>query len=189
MGSVARTCLALMLPVSGCTTSLPGEEVGTYRVQMTLRENTCGAQAVHVQEGHSYKVQLRRDETGGYWRIMGQQPLSGEYEAGQFAFTFSSAVAQSAPDASSFCQLLQSERLSGRVSLVGLGDAGVDAGGATTSTDAGALPEGGLSGDHVFAISAAPGTDCSEALAPRGPFQQLPCTVRYALSGAETEPF
>jgi hypothetical protein len=99
-------------------------------------------------------------------------------------------VAHSAPDAGAFCQLLQTEELAGTISLPKQ-DAGVDAGGETSSTgDAGALAEEeGLIGSHAFTISAVPGTDCSEALPPAGPFVQLPCVVRYTLLGTPTESF
>jgi hypothetical protein len=191
MRSVVKLCAALTLAAPACNTALPGEEIGSYRVQMLLRENTCGAGAIHEQNGHTYRVQLREDGTTGYWRVSGQQPVQGQYATGQFLFTLESAVAQSTEDAGPFCQLLQSERLSGSVALPQDSDAAlVDAQAPNPSDpDAGGLPTSGLVGEHRFTISAAPGTDCSEALAPRGAFRQLPCLVRYELRGTETASF
>lgn len=184
----AARILPLALLATACNVDLPGEEVGTYKVRMSLRENTCGANAVHLQDNHSYTAQLRADAPQGYWRLPGQQPIVGRYEDGDFEFTFESAVASSAPDAGAYCQLVQTEKLAGSVALPRTKDAGADAAPAAedASVASDAVP---LQAEHVLTISAAPGTDCSAALAPVGPFLHLPCTLRYALTGTEAKSF
>jgi hypothetical protein len=193
--SPVRTASLFAVLTAGCTPSVQGDEIGTYRVRMSLVENTCGAGAIHNQDGHSYTVQLRAKDGQGYWRVGGQKPLLGSYDQGNFSFTFESLVAHSAPDASIFCQLMQSDQVSGVASLessdAGTADAGADA--ATEDTDAatapGSPPPHGLTGQHVFMISAVAGTDCTEALTPIGPFERLPCKVRYTLEGTPAESF
>jgi hypothetical protein len=194
--------LALTLTlVSACVSDPIGDEVGTYRVTMSLASNTCGASAVYLRDGHRYTAQLRVAGDEGFWRISGQQPMSGTYEAGEFKFAYSSLVAKSAPDAGVVCQLVQEEELVGVVALSDeMNDAGVaDASMAKSSGESDdeseeedesyEPPEEGLVGRHVFRIKAANGTDCSAALMPKGAFERLPCTVRYELEGSPTKSF
>lgn len=188
--SAAFRLLPIALLAAACNVDPPGDEIGTYKVRMSLRENTCGASAVHLQDNRSYTAQLRADDSRGYWRLPGQQPIVGRYEDGDFEFTFESAVASSAPDAGAYCQLIQSEKLAGSVVRPGAKDAGADADADGSAEDATVTSDTVLlQAEHVLTISAAPGTDCSEALAPVGPFLQLPCTLRYALTGTEAKSF
>jgi hypothetical protein len=190
--------------LAGCPAEPKGEELGTYRVTMRLSEDTCGQGAVLLQDGHRYTVQLRAEGDHGYWRIPGQTPLEGSYEGARFDFRYQSAVARSAPDAGSFCQLIQTEKLIGAVAVAeDVLDAGVDASALAKAADGeeeeedeessydedGPLPSEGLVGEHLFTIEPAAGTDCREALSPRGPFAKLPCVVRYDLSCTPTESF
>jgi hypothetical protein len=193
---------------------LPGEVVGTYRITMMLEDNSCGAGAINVLDGHRYSVELRSDMKRGYWHVPNQPPLKGDYDAPNFSFENSSIVANEGPDAGPRgCSLRQVDRLTGK--LTELPDAGsdddedaetdsdddaedtpdkdvkLDAG-----SDAGAAEDAGsddddaaLRGEHTFTISAAAGSNCSSALTPRGPFEKLPCTVRYAVRGVPIKPF
>lgn len=195
---------------------LPGEVVGTYRITMTLEDNSCGAGAVNLLDGHRYSVELRADTKQGYWHVPGQPPLKGDYDSPEFRFENSSIVANEGPDAGPRgCSLRQVDRLTGKViALPDAGteaedaevdaevddedasekntkklDAGVDAE-ADEDDDAGADEEDlALRGEHTFTISAASGSTCSSALAPVGPFEKLPCTVRYAVRGVSIKPF
>ncbi|HTV25508.1 MAG TPA: hypothetical protein VMG12_42725 [Polyangiaceae bacterium] len=204
------TCPVLLL-LLGCG-ELPGTEVGTYRVTMKLEENTCGESAVHLLDGHRYSVQLRSDEKHGYWRIPGQPPLEGSYDAPRFSFESTGVVATEGPDAGPRgCALRQLDRLTGE--LTGLADAGneepADASeelDAQDELDGGSelvLPldedaqveqhdtddESALRGEHVFTISAVAGNDCRVALVPKGGFERLPCSVRYAIRGVPIKSF
>jgi len=184
-----RIVLCLALASAALLTAcrpLPGEVVGTYAVTMALEENTCGIAAVHPLDGRKYSVELRDDDDHAYWRIPGQTPIQGSYDAPRFAFEYASVVASSAPDSGTpNCRLLQSEVLSGQVAQ---GDAGVqvvdlDAGEADDESRDESLM---LVGDHKLTITTS--GDCSEALQPAGAFEKLPCVVRYALSGVKRKP-
>lgn len=184
------TVVSLGIPAVGCVEP-SGDEIGTYRVTMSLSANTCGPSAVNLQDGHRYTVQLRADGEQGFWRLAGQKPLMGSYEDGSFKFTYSSLVAKSAPDAGVFCQLVQDEELEGVVALETAEDAGASGSPKSTGSQEDELeaPDEGFVGRHVFHIKAAAGTDCRDALPPAGPFEQLPCTVSYDLIGSPTESF
>jgi hypothetical protein len=205
----ASGVVLLALSAAACS-ELPGEVLGTYKVTMTLEENSCGATAVHSLDKKRYAVQVRSEAAHAYWRIPGQPPIQGSYEAPDFAFEFRAVVAHSGPDAGPMgCRLTQRDRVTGSV-LFGDEDAqdagtkdageGVDADtdqegddedkGAAGTLDAGLDTSTGLVGEHVMTIEAEPGTDCGrEALMPAGPFQRLPCSVRYKLVGVPTKPF
>jgi hypothetical protein len=161
---------------------LPGEVVGTYRIRMTLEENSCGPHAVYRLDDKPYSAQLRSEGTRGYWRVPGQTPLRGKYDAPEFHFEYTSIVAQGDPDAGPRrCRLLQSERLTGSVTLEdGEADAGVESDGGAPAA---------IEGEHELDISAEPGSECETALAPKGAFEELPCKVRYTLRGAPTKAF
>jgi hypothetical protein len=186
--SLLCACAALL---AACNT-VQGKEVGTYQVEMRLEENTCGPEALYTEDGKHYRVQLRAEGATGYWRVAGEKPLQGSYDAGRFKFTYESVVASSPDDAATFCQLAQSELLSGAVALypdAGAGDAGLQDAGVSVAGDAGAPPVSGLQAELVYTISPVSGTDCSDALPPIGKYQKLPCEVRYKLIGTPIESF
>jgi hypothetical protein len=74
-------------------------------------------------------------------------------------------------------------------------DEDLDAGAAEESSDEDAQQDAAtndkivLRGEHTFTVSAAAGTDCASALPPVGPFDKLPCTVRYSVIGINIKPF
>ena len=207
--AVPWTLLALF--GTACS-ELPGEVLGTYKVTMTLEENSCGASAVYSLDKRRYSVELRSDERFGYWRIAGKTPIQGTYDAPDFAFEFSSIVANSGPDAGpNGCRLQQHDQVTGSLELDAR-DAGGDAAegdaasddaevddnpfddtfdaGKSGYKDAGGDTGAALIGEHSMTISGAAGTDCrADALAPKGPFERLPCVVRYSLRGVPTKPF
>jgi hypothetical protein len=163
--------------VLACT-ELPGEVIGTYRVTMKLEENTCGTGAVNLLDGHRYAVELRSDAQYGYWRIPDQPLLQGSYDPPNFRFENSGLVAQVGAEAGPRgCALRQVDLLTGK--LTKLPDAGSE------DPDAAIV----LRGEHTFTVSAAAGTDCASALPPVGPFDKLPCTVRYSVIGINIKPF
>lgn len=165
-----------------CTNNLPGEPVGTYRVVMKLEQNTCGAQAIYTTDGKTYSVELREDDGRGYWHIADKPPVQGTLDAERnFKFTSSGIVGSEGPDAGpNGCRLIQDEVLSGSLRSPGTDGGMADAGPGTSA----------LVADHVLTISGYAGTDCSRALVANGGFyENLPCTVRYTLSGTEREPF
>lgn len=183
--------LALAGLLGGCTPELIGDEIGTYRVTMTLSENTCGAQAVHLQDGRQYRAQLRADGTRGYWRVPENGVIEGTFESGRFEFSFSGIADQSDADAGVFCQILQEDVLLGSVAMPDE-DAGTSDAAVTGDDDdvQYALPKEGLIGRHTFELRAAEGTDCAAALTSAGGgFMRLPCSVRYDLKGTPSKSF
>ena len=114
--SASRACRAawlLLLWVGGCS-ELPGETLGTYKVTMTLKENTCGQAAVFSLDKKRYSVELRSDDKHAYWRIPGQTPIQGRYEEPEFEFQFRSVVASAGPDAGpNGCRLVQVDEVTG----------------------------------------------------------------------------
>jgi hypothetical protein len=194
---------------------------------MKLEENSCGAGAVNLLDGHRYAVELRSDGEYGYWRVPEQPPLRGSYQPPDFHFQNSGIVAYEGGDAGPrACTLQQVDLLTGK--LTKLPDAGspdaeaeanepeesngetfdagdeeldagieeLDAGDGKDKNDSDAAadaasqnPKVVLVGEHVFTVSAVGGTDCSPALPPRGRFDKLPCTLRYAVSGVKIKPF
>ncbi|HEX6239428.1 MAG TPA: hypothetical protein VFZ61_00990 [Polyangiales bacterium] len=213
----------MLLLLAGCS-ELPGETLGTYKVTMTLQENTCGEVAVFSLDKKRYSVELRSDENSrAYWRIPGQTPIQGRYEAPEFEFDFRAVVANAGPDAGpTGCRLVQRDQVSGSLITDDSeddepSDAGVDAdqqadddeldAGAedpdaepdaasdaedSDEAEAGRQADAGttLAGEHTMTITAEQGTDCRrDALMPAGPFERLPCKVRYKLTGVPTKPF
>jgi hypothetical protein len=193
--SLSFVCLA------ACTQELPGDVVGTYRVTMKLEENTCGANAVYLQDGREYSVEIRSEERNsqGYWHLADTSPIPGKYENDSFEFKFSALVASAAEDAgASPCRLQQDEVLSGMIVRAKDANGGEDAGAADAGEDAGVDAGSAsddtdmtrLEGTHVLSIGPYSGTDCSMEIAAKGGiFEALPCRVRYSLSGRERKPF
>jgi hypothetical protein len=214
----ALSAIAALLGASllGCG-ELPGEVVGTYRITMKLEENSCGPGAVNLLNGHRYAVELRSDAQHGYWRVPGQPPLQGSYDERKFRFENTGIVAHEDSDAGArACTLRQLDVLTGQLRGASAQDpdagsdeaesddeqaldAGDEAGDASVEKeqddddagmdDAGTSAELPLHGEHTFTISAVAGTDCTSALAPRGSFAKLPCSVRYAIGGVKIKPF
>jgi len=180
--------------IAGCTAQLPGEPVATYRVVMSLVENTCGSQAIISTDGKEYSVELRQEGVKGYWRRAGRPAVQGTLDADyNFTFTSSGVVASEQDAGTDGCQLVQDEVLSGTLRADAGGDGGVPAGGdagVAAAGDAGTDALGSLIGEDVLRITSMAGTDCSRALAAGGgPFEALPCTVRYKLTGVKRDPF
>jgi hypothetical protein len=198
-----RLCgVALFIAGFGCDPQLPGDVVGTFKVHVTLRENTCGAGAVFTNDQREYSVELRTDDAHhrAYWHVPKVQPLTGSLEPEDaFIFRMESIVASQSSDAGAPpCSLVQAEELAGRFLRE---DAGADAseaesdaetakdgGAAEASADAGPTRDSPLAATHTLTISAAQGSDCSVAIAPKGPFTTLPCVVRYDLVGTRRGP-
>ena len=172
------------LPLAGCDSSLPGDELGSYLVTKHLAENTCGETAVYQRDGASFRVQLRADDGKSYWRAAGAPPVQGAAVADGHQFLFRSIVARSDQGSDRTCRLAQYEKIT--VSIVSE-EASLD--GSMDAAGANAVAATALTGEHVLSIDAVVGDDCSFAVRPTGPFDQLPCTVRYTLEGSETESF
>ncbi|MFM2420096.1 MAG: hypothetical protein RL385_4819 [Pseudomonadota bacterium] len=197
---------ALCALALACDPQLPGDVAGTFKVHVTLRENTCGAGAVFTNDQREYSVELRTDETHqrAYWHVPKVQPLTGSLAPGDgFVFRMESIVATQAGDAGTLpCSLMQAEELVGSFLREDAGTDGADDaldaeteiatdagdGGIVSASVAEPTPDAPLAARHTLTISAAQGSDCGTAIAPKGPFTLLPCTLRYDLVGTRRGP-
>jgi hypothetical protein len=211
----AWSTLSCLLALSACKMpEAPGELIGTYAITGTLLENTCGSAALPVDEILQYRAELREDDRSAYW-IVGQPPAhqGRRLRTGELEFTQEQkyAVRQdrtepvdpelaemdplalygydpfgepgepgepASPEADD-CTLIIEESV--RVRLVE---------GDSALRDAGMDPDqhGGLIGENEIGMRASAGFECSQVLEPAGgPFEQLPCSARYAIEGERLE--
>jgi hypothetical protein len=193
---------------------LPGELVGAYHVQGALTENSCGSSALPAVEQLSFDVELRKDDAGrGIW-LRGMPPARyGKLDAdGAFQFDLENTYpvdlsqGQGAPDrlldpdlegdelldperydrldreSMQTCALIVSERISGML----LRDTSEE---TDTPQDGGDNADGGdLLGENSITIRAASGSHCEPVLSTfGGPFEDLPCSAHYDLTGTLAE--
>jgi hypothetical protein len=199
---VIGTILALAAPpaallATGCKEPAPpGTRVGSFALEGTLEENTCGqgfAPALSI----SFVAELRRDGDVAYWRMGSTGPRSQGTidDQGEFRFQQQSSIDGWPADAANGippCRFLQTETIEGQVELAPtMSDAGTsDAGGPDAgASDAGLTQARVLSGTNTIEIGVVPGFDCSLALVSAGAggqFPSLPCRASYELEGATT---
>lgn len=199
---VIGTILALAAPpaallATGCKEPTPpGTRVGSFALEGTLAENSCGqgfAPALSI----SFVAELRRDGDVAYWRMGSTGPRSQGTidDEGEFRFQQQSTIDGWAADPVNgipACRFLQTETIAGQVALApsssdgGVGDAGVADAGAS---DGGVTPARVMSATNTIEIGVVPGFDCSLALVSAGAggqFPSLPCRASYELEGATT---
>jgi len=193
-------CLAfLSLLAMACQKGkLPGTEVGTYQVQGSLTDNTCGASALPAEDSLDFQVEIRRlTSESGLW-ILGDPPgTEGTLkEDGEFSFvrttTFVATQPQSLKDVirqespadywngavqneapSPGCAYTIEERVEGRLTYTDPDAGMVDAGSVATA----------LTGTNKITLAPSPGSDCRDALvANGGPFYTFPCSASYTLT-------
>lgn len=194
--------LALVALIGCQMPELPGEEVGSYAISGELMENSCGREALPAADPLEFQAQLRRENGVGYWVVQPPATAGRLDEDGAFSFRRDSVTdleepAQARveqpedyfvnpdeadrPSDEPLCRLRIEEEIRGRVLRVSamdalLGDA--DAGGA----------EYDLEGENTIEIRAMSGSDCGRVVASGGgPFAQLPCQVRYEITGTLVE--
>ncbi len=181
-----------------------GDLVGDFLVRGVLLENGCGA-AVPANETIELRVQLRRDGGLASWRTPSSTIVHGTHLEGDFDFSFASVVPVFEADpelGTAGCSLDQIERIEVRVEGgQSLHDAGFESDAGSESDaglvgDAGAAPDAGvdtvattLEGESTLRYRPSAGSACAPLLAIQGgPFDALPCEVRYRLQGTPTEP-
>jgi hypothetical protein len=181
----------------------PGKLVGAYHIQGKLLENTCGTAALPASDTLSFDVEIRQDEQGrGIWRLAMPPATFGSLALdGSFVFELEhnyrvgmsqdpiERLSELDPEALANpelverldeagmqqpCTLVVVHRIEGTLYDVQDDDAGVN--------DAGA--EADLLGENEISIRAAQGSVCTAVLTTYGgPFDDLPCSARYALEG------
>lgn len=195
--------LPLLLALAGACQmpEPPGELVGEYAITGTLRENTCGEDALPVAEVLSYTVQLRRDGATAFWLIGSPPANQGVINAAgdirfereerfmvrQDAQPIDPVLAEMDPlalygfdpfdpnadpeDADAPCTLIIRESIDGTVLNIERFD-----------SDAGV--DVALEGSNAIEMRATSDSECSRVLqSAGGPFERLPCAATYELSG------
>lgn len=193
----------LLLSVMACKEpAAPGTLVGSFALEGTLEENTCG-QGFSPTPSIAFAAELRRSDTVAYWRMGGTGPRAqGTIDAeGDFRFQQQSQIDGWAADPVNGippCRFVQTETIVGHVALsadvsdagpldAATTDAGVPDGG---SADAGAAPPRVMNATNTIEIGVVPGFDCSLALVSTGAggqFPALPCHAMYVLEGSTAD--
>jgi hypothetical protein len=190
----------LSLAAIGCqkpVATSAGELIGVYSITGALIDNTCGQSALPTQNPLRFEVEIRREDSVGYWQIEKRPARPGELEDdGTFRFNTEQTSLVSSmrsvrndlepedfnslnPDfdlKTTNCIMKMSELIEGTLErrFVDLQDGGV--GDSKNKTD--------LSGDNVIKIEPTANSDCSAALAALGgSFENLPCAAHYKLKG------
>jgi hypothetical protein len=180
---MSRLSLALVtLALMACETDLPGELVGAYNVSWDLGENSCGASALLLRDGHSRAIEVRQDEPRGYWRAGGVAPIQGRYTMREFRFATTSTFDLGSMDAGTAgCLVTRDEVLTGRIE-----DVPNDAG---TRNDAAVDDiETTLRGEHAIGFTPRSDGRCANVQGPIGDFDRLPCRAVYSLQGLARKP-
>ena len=193
-------CLVLLgcLSLSCEQGKVRGTQIGTYHVQGSLLENTCGDTALPAEASLDFQVEIRRlGPKSGLWILGGPPGTEGTLtEEGAFVFVRTSAYAAVAPETQADvirreepadylsgavlsetpnpgCAFSVEERVEGSVVL--------------DAADAGALDGGSLApaltATNKITVVPTLGSDCRAALAENGgPFYAFPCFSKYMLS-------
>jgi hypothetical protein len=202
--AIALVSAPLAIPLLAClaTPAPEGDLVGDFLVRGVLEANECGA-AVPANETIELRVQLRRDGNLATWRTPDTAIVHGTHTDGTYAFSFGSVVPVIEADpvlGTPACNLDQIERIDVSAVSTTQGDAAVDAGAVDagagdTGADAGpgasdaSVPTTAIDGRSVLRYRPTAGSGCAPLLAIYGgPFDDLPCEVRYRLYGTPTEP-
>ena len=202
--AIALVSAPLAIPLLAClaTPAPEGDLVGDFLVRGVLEANECGA-AVPANETIELRVQLRRDGNLATWRTPNTAIVHGTHTDGTYAFSFGSVLPVFEADpvlGTPACNLDQIERIDVSAVSTTQGDAAVDAGAVDagagdTGADAGpgasdaSVPTTAIDGRSVLRYRPTAGSGCAPLLAIYGgPFDDLPCEVRYRLYGTPTEP-
>jgi hypothetical protein len=191
-----------------------GELVGAYRIRGALMENSCGSAALPAADPLNFDVQIRKQNGSGLWLVAAPPPQPGSLSNdGDFRFerlaTYDvgerpsvellvemdierlsdpEAARQLGDDSGKPCRLTVAERVAGTLLRDSLdenaGDES-DAAGEERASSSGA----DLIGENEIAVRVAAGSDCRPSLEENGgPFERLPCVVRYELEGELIDP-
>lgn len=170
---MSRVVALCVLGLLGCAKT---EDV--YEITVALESNTCGANALPLKDGLSYRVQFTPDPPKASWKVLPKgSPISGTFDEAERKFRFSIAQTLSLDgmDAGAGqlqCTVIRTETLTGTLEAP---DAGLD-------DDASPL-----NGEHLIGFTADSNGACRGASGPLGPFDRLPCEAKYELVGDAKE--
>ena len=198
--------LTLGIGLSACQPEYPGESLGTYEISGQLLSNDCGAGAVPAIDSFAFAVDLRVEGNSAYWRRPSRPVISGIAE-GQHRYRFEARAHLPLPQAVPYevdgtCVLEQYESIAVTLSFDAPDDTEPSADAAVDERpDAGSpdveLPSriadgvamNRLVGENEIRFTPVTGSICTAATAASGgPFQALPCGVRYRLEGNSESP-
>ncbi len=148
---------------------IPGDLLGTYAVEGTLEDSSCGEGALGATDPWNFDVKLSRFHEDIYW-INGRAVISGGIEPDGVSFSFSTRVEGEVMPAGRGrpgCVLSRADRADGELSSETLD---VESFQATLG----------------FVFSAAEGSDCEEWIGSPDAVATLPCSMTYELSGLRT---
>ena len=170
--SLALVALALLS--GGCLNfgkvddaKIPGDLLGTYAVEGTLDDSSCGQGALGSTSSWNFDVKLSRFHEDIYW-INGREVISGDIEPDGVTFSFSTRVEGEITPAGRGqpgCVLSRSDRADGKLSSK---TADVESFRATLT----------------FSFATAEGFDCEDWIGTPESVAALPCTMVYELTGS-----
>jgi hypothetical protein len=146
---------------------IQGTLLGTYQVQGTLVESTCGPSAFGSTDKWNFSIKLSRDGSKLYW-YNGSDIVEGAVDSDGQSFAFSTAVKGVVSDAAKGkkgCTLTRSDGLSGKLSGSG-------------------VEITGFTGKMIYQFAQTVDSDCAEAIASEGVIA-LPCTITYSLAASK----
>lgn len=148
---------------------IPGDLLGTYAVEGTLLDSSCGEGALGATDPWNFDVKLSRFHEDIYW-INGRAVISGGIEPDGVTFSFSTRVeGEVVPPGRGQpgCVLSRSDRADGELSSKTLDVESFEA-------------------RLTFAFSAGEGSECEEWVGSPGFVAALPCSMTYDLTGLRT---
>jgi hypothetical protein len=175
LSSVASVALG-SVALAGCLNfgkvddaKIPGELLGTYAVEGSLEDSSCGEGALGSTDPWNFDVKLSRFHEDIYW-INGRAVITGGIEPDGVSFAFSTRVeGEVVPPGRGQpgCVLSRSDRADGTLSSKTLDVESFEA-------------------RLTFAFSAGEGSLCEEWLGSPGFVAALPCSMTYDLTGLRT---
>jgi hypothetical protein len=189
-----------------------GDLVGAYRIHGALLENSCGSAALPAADPLNFDVQIRQQNGSGLWLATAPPPQLGSLSNdGDFRFERQAtydvgerkpvellvdmdierladpqAAQQLGDDRVQPCRLTVDERVAGTLLRDSREDESDDGAAEERASSSGSAD---LIGENEIAVRVASGSDCRASLEENGgPFERLPCEVRYELEGELIDP-
>jgi hypothetical protein len=174
---VRALVVCLAVTASGCLNfgkvddaKIPGELLGTYAVEGSLIQSSCGEGALGSAERWDFDVKLSRFHEDLYW-INGREVIPGGLSSDGVTFSFSTRVeGEVAPKrrGRAACVLSRSDSAKGTLS-------------------SNTLDVEGFEATLTFAYSAVEGSDCEGWVGTPEAVVTLPCAISYDLAGTRQD--
>lgn len=172
--SVSLAGLAVVT-LSGCIADpddarmdVPGDYLGTFQVNASLVDSTCGSGSLAAPGIWDFSVQLSKDESHLYWSN-GAESIQGDLSADGKVFGFTSEVSttlQEAKPGRPGCVIWRQDAASGSLE--------------------GKEKVASFTGKLTYTYAPGTGSECGELLDESG-LTQLPCVIRYDMTGSRED--